>query len=77
MCLGYSGVYWEKDAYRSIHSEQVRENSSSTQCLELSLVLRVQLWRLPGFANLSLSFVESWESEQTLCVFISSSVKWE
>ena len=40
MCLGYSGVYWEKDAYLSINSEQVRANSSSTQCLELSLVLK-------------------------------------
>ena len=40
MCLGYSGVYWEPDGYLSIYSEQGRENSPSTQCVVLSLVLK-------------------------------------
>lgn len=39
MCLGYSGIYWEQGDYPGIYSEQGRENSSSTQCVELCLVL--------------------------------------
>lgn len=58
MCLEYSGVYWKKDGYLSIYSEQGRVNSSSTQCLELSLVLKGTALRVClDLQTLSLSFV--------------------
>lgn len=77
MCLEYSGAYWKKDGYLSIYSEQGRVNSSSTQCLELSLVVKGTALEFAWICKPITIICGSWESELTLCVFISSSVKWE